>query len=97
MPKGYVIVELFITNPGSEFEQYRARVGATIEAFGGRFIARGGDPVLLEGDHPPGRTIILEFDSQQRAMDWYKSAAYQDILPLRLNNSIARVICAGGT
>ena len=97
MPKGYIVAELYITNPGPGFEEYRAKVGATVEAFGGRFLTRGGDPALLEGDHPAGRMVILEFDSPERAMEWYKSAAYQDILPLRLNNAATRVVCAAGT
>ena len=97
MPKGYIVAELYITNPGPGFEAYRAKVGATVEAFGGRFLARGGAPTLLEGDHPAGRMVILEFDTPERAMEWYKSAAYQQILPLRLDNAPTRAICASGT
>jgi len=51
----------------------------------------------VEGDAPHGRSVILEFESPDRAMEWYNSAAYQKILPLRLNNATTRVLCATGT
>jgi uncharacterized protein (DUF1330 family) len=97
MPKGYVVAELTVTNPGAEWEEYRAKVLATVDAYGGRFLVRGGDPQLLEGDPPAGRVVILEFDNPERAMEWYNSPAYQDILPLRLRNVSARVTCSAGT
>jgi len=97
MPKGYIVAELTITNPGSEFEEYRSKVPATVAAFGGRFLARGGDPTVIEGDDPAGRVVILEFESRERAMQWYNSAEYREILPLRLRNSTGRVTCSTGT
>jgi uncharacterized protein (DUF1330 family) len=97
MPKGYIIAELTATNPGPAFEEYREKVLGTVEAFGGHFLVRGGDPKLLEGDHPEGRAVIIEFESFDRAMAWYNSAEYQKILPLRLSNAASRVLCAVGT
>jgi uncharacterized protein (DUF1330 family) len=72
-------------------------VVATVEAFGGRFLVRGGDLLLVEGDAPNGRSVVLEFESPERAMEWYNSAGYQKILPLRLKNAITRLLCATGT
>lgn len=97
MPKGYIIAELTITNPGAEFAEYRDKVAASVEAFGGRFLVRGGVPRLVEGDAPHGLSIVVEFESPRRAMEWYNSPEYQKILPLRLNNSTARVLCVTGT
>jgi len=97
MPKDYVIAELTVTNPGAEFQEYRDKVVATVEAFGGRFLVRGGDPSLLEGDPPHGRAVILEFDSPEQAQAWYDSPAYQAILTLRLRNATTRLLLAAGT
>jgi hypothetical protein len=44
----YFVVELEITNPAA-MEPYRAAVGATIEQYGGRFLARAGATELIEG------------------------------------------------
>jgi len=37
----YAIVELEVTDP-EEFEAYKTQVPATIEAYGGRYLVRGG-------------------------------------------------------
>jgi uncharacterized protein (DUF1330 family) len=98
MPKGYIVAEITVHTPGAEWDEYRGKVLATLQAFGGRFLTRGGGdhPEVLEGDGPAGRIVILEFDSQERARDWYNSPAYQDILPLRLRNAGGRVTCSAG-
>jgi uncharacterized protein (DUF1330 family) len=44
----YFVVELEITNQAA-MEPYRAAVGATIEQYGGRFLARAGATELIEG------------------------------------------------
>jgi len=97
MPKGYIVAELMVTNPGPAFDEYREKVLGTIEAFGGRFLVRSSDPKLLEGDQPNGRVVVIEFDSVDRAMAWYNSTEYQKILPLRLDNAVSRTLCATGT
>jgi uncharacterized protein (DUF1330 family) len=91
------MAELTVTNPGPEFDEYREKVLGTIESFGGRFLVRSAEPKLLEGDHPVGRAVIIEFDSSEQAMAWYESAEYQTILPLRLRNAVSRTLCAVGT
>jgi uncharacterized protein (DUF1330 family) len=96
MPKGYIVTELTVTSPGRPFDEYRTKVLDTVEAFGGRFLVRGGKPKVVEGDEPAGPVIILEFDSPDRAMQWYNSADYQAILPLRLRNATGRVTCSTG-
>jgi uncharacterized protein (DUF1330 family) len=96
VPKGYVIAELRVTDVG-EFRGYRDAVLATIEAYGGRFLVRGGAPKLLEGSDPVGHAVVVvEFDSPERAMEWYNSGEYQRILPIRLRSSEARVTLATG-
>ena len=65
--KGYIYAELEVTDPAL-FETYRPLAAASIEEFGGRYAVRGGDPKVLEGDGPPPRSVLLEFDSPERAM-----------------------------
>ena len=97
MAKGYIIAELQAVNRGPDFMQYRDEVAATVEAYDGRFLVRDRDATLLEGEAPAGIMVVLEFPSPERAMQWYRSDAYQKILPLRLNNSTTRLHHALGT
>ncbi|HNB27373.1 MAG TPA: DUF1330 domain-containing protein [Alphaproteobacteria bacterium] len=93
--KAYCIVYEFIDNP-EMFDQYRKQVMPTIEAYGGRFLVRGGKFTVLEGAPPCERIAVLEFPSRKAAEDWYHSPAYQKILPLRLDATRCSFVIADG-
>jgi uncharacterized protein (DUF1330 family) len=75
MPKAYVIVDIHVTDP-DRYAGYIALAGPAVEAAGGRYLARGGPTVVLEGDRTPARIVILEFDDLDAARAWYDSPAY---------------------
>ena len=66
------------------FDLYRTKVMPTLEPFGGRFLVRGGAFTTLEGEMPYERIVVLEFPSRDAAEAWYRSDAYQAVLPIRL-------------
>ena len=78
----YVIVDIDVTDP-ERYEQYKAATPATLAAAGGRFLVRGGEITILEGDWQPSRLVVLEFENLAAAERWYESAAYQAAKKLR--------------
>jgi uncharacterized protein (DUF1330 family) len=78
----YVIYQGVVTDP-EQYERYKALAAPSIAAAGGKYVVRGGDVEVLEGDAPPGRTVILEFATMQAALDWYHSAQYAEARILR--------------
>jgi uncharacterized protein (DUF1330 family) len=78
------------------FAEYRKHVIATLEAFGGRFVARGGKLTVLEGEWQHPRTVIIEFPSRESAEGWYKSADYQKIVDLRLKSTSGNLVILDG-
>lgn len=96
MPKGYILAELEITDP-VVFEEYRSKAAGTIAAYGGRYLVRGGDPVRLEGNRPIRRMVVLEFESPERASDWYYSEEYGPVKALRLKSATTHVFLLNGT
>ena len=44
----YVIADIEVTDPAA-YEGYKSAVGATIAAFGGRYLSRAGHTEVLEG------------------------------------------------
>jgi uncharacterized protein (DUF1330 family) len=78
------------------FAEYRKQVIATVEAFGGRFIARGGKQTVLEGQWQNPRTVIIEFPTREAAEAWYKSPDYQKIIGLRLKSASGNLIIVDG-
>jgi uncharacterized protein (DUF1330 family) len=75
MPKGYVIVNANVTDP-EKYAGYAPLAAKAVEAFGGRYLARGGKSETLEGSLFP-RGVVLEFDSYENAVKWYRSAEYK--------------------
>ena len=88
--KAYVIYEGEILDP-RRYEGYKEAVAPNIASAGGRYIVRGGNPEVLEGEPPTRRTVILEFPSRQAALDWYHSDSYQEIRTLREDSSRATI------
>ena len=78
------------------FAKYRAAVPATLEPFGGKFIVRGGDISILEGDWPHPRLAVIEFPSREAARGWYDSPAYQEVIGIRLETTTGNLIIVDG-
>ena len=91
----YVIVDIQITDPAT-YEEYRKQAAATVEAFGGRYLARGGTVEALEGDWVPGRTVVLEFPTLQRAKEWWGSDLYAPAKAMRHRAARSRMIVVQG-
>lgn len=78
----YLIVQMKVTDP-DRYSEYLAPARASVEAAGGRYLARGGEISVLEGDGAPERTVIVEFPSRQAAVDWYHGEAYGEARAIR--------------
>lgn len=95
MPKGYLLAEIEITNPAL-FEEYRAKVPASIVKYGGRYLVRGGDPRSIEGDRSLRRCVILEFESPARLEEWYHSPDYAPLKELRQKSAKTHAFVLNG-
>jgi len=91
----YVVVQESVKDEAT-FAAYRKEVMPTIAAHGGRFIVRGGAMTVLEGEWALPRLIILEFPSREAAEAWYRSPAYQKILPIRLKSCTGNLVIVDG-
>ena len=92
---GYVIADVEVTNP-ELFGEYRALVAETVELYGGRYLARGGETTLVEGDRAPSRAVIIEFESAVRAKEWYDSPEYEPVKRMRLDSANSNVVIVEG-
>jgi uncharacterized protein (DUF1330 family) len=91
----YVIAQLVITDPEG-FEAYRKMVPATIAKYGGKFVVRGGTVETLEGHWDPQRLVILEFESAERAKQWWASEDYREAKQLRQRTAETQLIVVEG-
>jgi uncharacterized protein (DUF1330 family) len=78
-----------------EIVAYLKQIDATLEPFDGQFLVHGKQSKVVEGEFP-GYLIIIAFPDMEKARGWYHSDAYQEIMPLRTNNSQGSVILVDG-
>ena len=91
----YIIVDVTIHN-AENYEGYKKLTPASIAAYGGKFIVRGGTTETLEGDWQPGRVVILEFPTIERAKQWWASEEYAPAKAIRQANAETKMILVEG-
>ncbi|MDQ2785571.1 MAG: DUF1330 domain-containing protein [Chloroflexota bacterium] len=93
----YVIAQVDVTDP-ERYVEYRKMVPASVEAYSGKFIARGGKAEVLEGEKQlPERLVIIEFESMERAKAWWASEEYREAKTLRQATSSGTLFLVDGT
>ena len=93
--RAYVIVEISIHDPGLS-EEYKKLTPASIAEYGGKFIVRGGRTITMEGDWKPQRIVVAEFDSLERAQEWWQSEGYEKAKKIRHASADTRMIIVEG-
>jgi len=91
----YVIAEVTV-NDTTLFAEYGKGVPASIAAYGGKYLVRGGATEPKEGGWEPKRMVVLEFPTMAQARKWYHSAEYKPLLEMRLKAANSRMIFVEG-
>lgn len=91
----YVIADVEVTDAAG-YEQYRQQVPATVTAYGGRYLARGGATEVLEGSWSPKRCVILEFPDMERFRAWWDSPEYTPLRRLREQTTKSHLVVTQG-
>ena len=76
MPQAFWIAHVHVTD-AEAYGKYAALAGPAIAAHGGKFLARGGRYVQLEGQARE-RNVVAVFPSLEKAVECYHSAAYSE-------------------
>lgn len=81
MAKGYwIVLYRSVSNP-TALAEYAKVAGPAIQSGGGRFLVRG-TPMKTVEEGLNQRTVVIEFDSIEEALETYESSAYQSALKL---------------
>jgi uncharacterized protein (DUF1330 family) len=91
----YIIVETDIHDP-EQYELYKQASPGAVAAGGGRFIARGGELAVLEGDWHPKRLVLLEFPDLEAAKRFYVSPEYQEAKRMREGAARLNMVAVAG-
>jgi uncharacterized protein (DUF1330 family) len=91
----YLIARIEVT----DWERYRQYVEATpgvISRYGGKFIVRGGQSVVLEGEPETRRLVVIEFPTLERAQEFFHSPEYTRVKQLRTGASVGQFLAVDG-
>ncbi len=91
----YIIVDVKIHNSRA-YEEYKKLTPASIAAYKGTFVVRGGVTESLEGDWEPGRIVIVEFPDLEKAKQWWNSTEYANAKLIRQGAATTKMILVEG-
>jgi len=91
----YIIARVDVNDP-SLLKDYLAATPPIIEKYHGKFIARGGATVTLEGPEEKRRIVLIEFPSLREAEAFYRSQEYSEARKLREGIAAAEFIAVDG-
>jgi uncharacterized protein (DUF1330 family) len=77
-PPAFVIAEVGVADPDAYSKEFLPPVMKTIQEVGGKFLARGGKTVSLDGAPPAPRVVILQVESIEKAQACWNSPATKD-------------------
>jgi uncharacterized protein (DUF1330 family) len=89
MAKAYWVVIYHAIKDPEALAAYAKIAAPAVQAAGGRFIVRGAAARAYEGDKGELRTVVVEFDSLEKAIAVHDGAAYQRALKV-LGDGAAR-------
>ena len=79
----YFIAQYVVNDPNL-YQEYAQGAGPTIAAHGGELLSLDTAAETIEGAPPGPQTVVLKFDSVEKAKEWYNSADYQKVVGKRL-------------
>ncbi len=91
----YLIVRAKVTDM-QQYQEYMKLTPAIVEKYGGQFIIRGGDKVVLEGPDSSERIVMLKFDNVDAVRRMYNSDEYQAAIKVRAGAAEASFIVMEG-
>jgi uncharacterized protein (DUF1330 family) len=94
MAKGYWVVRMDVKDP-ERYKDYVAANAAAFKKYGAKFIVRGGPFENPEGTSR-SRNVVIEFPSQQAALDCWNSPEYKHALAIRAPISEGDVVIIAG-
>lgn len=83
MSNAYVVGHITVKNPGL-WADYRNKVPETLAPWGAELVFRGKQIAVLAGENPHAEIVVIRFPDITALNDWFSSAAYQALIPLRL-------------
>lgn len=91
----YVIFDVAVNDP-DQYQEFMLGVKPALEAAGAKYLARGGEHKVYEGDWEPRRIVLIEFPSMAHWEEFYNGSTYQNLKAVRDACSSGRLVGVDG-
>ena len=91
----YALIDVHIHDIG-RYMQFMRAMRPLISDAGGRYLVRGGEAHVHQGEYAPGSLVVIEFPSMASLDGLYASAAYRALADQYRDCAEARVIAVEG-
>jgi uncharacterized protein (DUF1330 family) len=98
--RAYVVIEIDVLNQDAFFKEFVPVAVKTIMDQGGKFLARGGKVVNIEGPGPVysevKRLTVVEFENMEKAQATFASPSYSDVRTIGNKHAKFRIVGVEG-
>ena len=91
----YLIAQVDVADP-ERYRDYMRHTPRIVAEHGGRMVARGPSPLVLEGPPTAKRIVVIEFPSTEHAQAFYDSPDYVRARAIRQEASTAQIVVVDG-
>jgi uncharacterized protein (DUF1330 family) len=99
-PRAYVVIEIDVVNQDAFFKEFVPVAIKTITDQGGKFLARGGKLVSIEGPAPSAsedkRLTLVEFENMEKAQATFASPSYGEVRTIGNKHAKFRIVGVEG-
>jgi uncharacterized protein (DUF1330 family) len=93
--KAYIVVQADVTD-AQKYQGYAKLAPPIVAKYGGRYLARAGRTITLEGPPAKSRVVVLEFPTFEQAQAFYGSIEYVEARKLRDGVATAQFVLVEG-
>jgi len=91
----YIIVDIAVHDP-EQYKEYVSVAPGFVEKHQGKYIVRGGNVTVAEGDWHPERVVVVEFPSKEHAHAFLHDPDYQSVAALRHAATTSNLVVVDG-
>ncbi|MEO0493879.1 MAG: DUF1330 domain-containing protein [Actinomycetota bacterium] len=78
----FFVAHFTVTDP-DEYRIYEKGFFPVLKGYDAQFMTFDDDVMVLEGEREEGRTVVIQFASEEECLRWWNSDEYKAIVPHR--------------
>ena len=91
----YIIVDIAVHDP-EKYKEYVSVAPGFVEKHQGKYVVRGGNVTVAEGDWHPERLVVVEFPSKEHANAFLQDPEYQAVAAIRHAATTSKMLVVEG-